>query len=273
VSEAQLEEALRAQPELPQHVPVGQILVDRGLITQRQLDFVLDKYRKRPRLGDLLVRTGRLAEAQLDAALEHQRSSGLRLGDALLELGLVSEEELKQALCTQLNVPYLDLDRVAIHRGLTKLVNKRYAETHHVVPIAEIGNSITVAIDDPTDDAIVAELAASTGSRINVVTSTRASLQRAFARAYQDDRREDRAETAVPADGADPGPLLQDLREAHERLRREHEELRLAYRTLTRQHAEQDRALRELGERHATLGRERQLIADVIEALLRRLKP
>ncbi|HLA81869.1 MAG TPA: hypothetical protein VJP78_09695, partial [Thermoleophilia bacterium] len=48
ITEAQLQDALRTQQELGSYKPVGQILVDRRIITREQLDLFLDRYHKWP---------------------------------------------------------------------------------------------------------------------------------------------------------------------------------------------------------------------------------
>lgn len=189
ITETQLEAALRIQPTLKAYTPIGQVLVDQKLITLRQLNAVLDKYGKRPPLGRILVTAKVITEAQLESALASQRKAGLRLGDTLLHLGFVTEQQLKQAVCIQRNIPFIDLDSFTPDPslGLTKLVKKAYAERHRVIPITKLGNSLTVAMDDPTDFRVIEMLQASTGCTVNVVTSTRASFRRAFAKLYGED--------------------------------------------------------------------------------------
>lgn len=53
------------------------------------------------RLGELLVRTGRISQAQLDEALRLQKQTLRRLGHILVDLGGIGEEELVEALRVQ----------------------------------------------------------------------------------------------------------------------------------------------------------------------------
>ena len=53
------------------------------------------------RLGEILVRCGRLARADLDTALGQARDKGSRLGPVLCDLGFVSQERLEDALRLQ----------------------------------------------------------------------------------------------------------------------------------------------------------------------------
>jgi len=160
-------------------------LVDEGAITQNQLSLVLDRFRKWPQLGYILIRSEVITKEILDAALDHQKKTGLRLGEALVELNFLTEEVMKQTLCIQLNIPFITFEKISIDRTLTKVIHKAYAEKHMIAPIAKIGNAITLAMDDPTDIKLVEELQSTTGFKINVVTATRAAIQDAFTRLYE----------------------------------------------------------------------------------------
>lgn len=184
ITDAQLEAALETQRRLPTYAPLGQILLDMRLLTRKQLHTVLDKHGKRPQLGRVLIAARAITEDQLKTALVHQRRMSLRLGDALLKLGFVTDAALKQAICVQLNIAFLDLQQVAADPALAKLIKKSYAERHRVLPVARIGGSLTVAMDDPTDTEVLSTLEASTGCTINVVTATRAAFDQALARLY-----------------------------------------------------------------------------------------
>jgi len=52
-------------------------------------------------LGSVLVRTGLIAQSQLDAALKIQKNTLQRLGHVLVESGFISAEDLQEALRTQ----------------------------------------------------------------------------------------------------------------------------------------------------------------------------
>ncbi len=185
ITEAQLQEALRTQQKLGSYKPIGQILVDREIITRKQLDLFLDQYHKWPRIGEILVKNKMITKEQLEIALTHQKKTGRRLGETIVELNYATEEAVRQALCAQLNIPFIEVDKIAIDHSLTRLINKNYAKEHLVIPLAKIGNILSLAMDDPTDIAVIKELQTLTGLQINVATSTRAAFERGFARFYE----------------------------------------------------------------------------------------
>jgi type IV pilus assembly protein PilB len=186
ITETQLQEAHRIQQSVRTPTSLGQILVEQKAITPRQLNLFLDQYRKRSRLGEILLKMKIISRDQLQAALEYQKTAGVRLGEALLELNYVSEATLRRALCTNLSIPFVELNGVTLDRSLAQLVNKSYARTKAVVPIARTDDTLTLAMEDPTDIGVVEELSASIRLRINVVATTRDQLERAFAQVYDD---------------------------------------------------------------------------------------
>lgn len=190
ITESQLEEAFKTQSAPNTHKPVGQILVDQGAVTQKQLNFLLDRFNKRPRLGELLVRAGTITKEMLEAGLDHQKKTGLRLGEALVLLNLITEEVMRDTLCKQLNVPFISSASISIDPSLSRSINRNYAQKHGIVPIAKTGETITLLMDDPTNTALVEELQATTGHIIHVVTSTRAGIVDAFKRLYSDKSQE-----------------------------------------------------------------------------------
>jgi hypothetical protein len=183
VTKAQLRDALRAQAA-PPHPRFEQVLVDRGVLSQSQLDALLATYQRKLRLGPLLLDAKILTESQLQRALEHQRRTGRRLGDALIALNLVSERQMKEAVCRQFGFRFVDLDRVAVDGSLVALLEKADARRHRVLPVARADERLTVAVDDPTDIDYLDVLAEASGCEIDVVTSTSAAFWRAFARVY-----------------------------------------------------------------------------------------
>jgi type IV pilus assembly protein PilB len=116
------------------------------------------------RIGELLVEGGVLSQSQLEQALFAQRKDGRKLGQLLIELGLVSEIQLTQTLSRQLSVPWVSLYHVDFSRSLLNLVSREIAERYAVVPILvrrvrKQGDTLYVAMDDPTNDAAIDEVA------------------------------------------------------------------------------------------------------------------
>src|SRR5215207_1991490 len=138
-------------------------------------------------IGEVLVRSGAISEEQLQDALKQQKNGNKqRLGRLLLTLGYVSDETMRQALSTQLNIPFVDLERLRIDPALGRTINQAYARRHNLLPVSSIGRSLTVCMDDPTDQSVVTELTRLTGYSISVVTASHEAIKAAFARLYNE---------------------------------------------------------------------------------------
>ncbi len=137
------------------------------------------------RLGEILVAGGAITAEQLAQALAEQPMRQLPLGRTLIALGYTTDEIMRQALSSQLGVPYIDLQNVIIDRTLAPLLDRDFARQHALFPVARIGHTMTVAMDDPTASAVVDEVGRMTGHVITVVTSSHDGIQKALGRMYE----------------------------------------------------------------------------------------
>ena len=143
--------------------------------------------RARLPLGEVLVKSGAITQEQLQDALKQQKNHpGVRLGRLLVKLGFVGDDTVRQAISAQLDVPFVDLERMRIDPALGRLINHAYARRHSLVPVSSIGQSLTVCMDDPTEQSVVGELKRLTGYSISVVTASHESIKAAFARLYSE---------------------------------------------------------------------------------------
>jgi hypothetical protein len=125
----------------------------------------------RKRLGEMLLEAGVIDGNQLQAALGHQRKWGGRLGQALVDLKLVSEAQIVEALSRKFG--YEVVKTRAIQPGASldsalKLVPREFASRHNVLPYAADSSSVSVAMADPANIAIVDEIRFRTGRKVKI---------------------------------------------------------------------------------------------------------
>jgi type IV pilus assembly protein PilB len=118
----------------------------------------------RVRLGELLVEAQIVSRAQLEEVLAAQKRDGRRIGTMLVEAGLVTETQVTQILSQQLSVPWVSLYHIDFSRQLLNLVSHQLAERFCLVPIfvrrvRGLGETLYVAMDDPSDEAAQREVA------------------------------------------------------------------------------------------------------------------
>ncbi|MBS2016861.1 MAG: hypothetical protein JST00_28505 [Deltaproteobacteria bacterium] len=114
-------------------------------------------------LGELLVQAKVITTEQLAEALAVPREPGKKIGQLLIERGWVTEAQLTQTLSLQLSVPWVSLYHIDFSRQLLNRVNRDLAERYCLIPIfvrhvKGQGETLYVAMDDPTNDAALAEV-------------------------------------------------------------------------------------------------------------------
>jgi type IV pilus assembly protein PilB len=142
----------------------------------------------RVRLGELLVGAHILTREQLDQVLALQKTDGRKLGLLLVEHGLVTETQVTQILSQQLSVPWVSLYHIDFSRQLLDLVPQELADKHCLVPIfvrrvRGLGDTLYVAMDDPTDDVAQKAVAAFAGLPVRTMIAPPSDIRSAI-RAY-----------------------------------------------------------------------------------------
>ena len=184
ITNTQLEAALRLQAASPSYVPIGHILVAQKFISRKTLTMTLRRYDKAARLGEVLLKAGHITAEQLDEGLELQRGTPLRLGQMLVRLGWVRETTMRDALCTQLHVNFVDIDAIDIDPDLARLIPESLARQYLVIPLLRVDDVVVVAMDNPAQVDIVAGLETFAGLEIEAVTSVQQKLRAAMERLY-----------------------------------------------------------------------------------------
>lgn len=139
-------------------------------------------------LGRLLIDTGVLTQVTLDEALVVQRTDRRKLGDILVDRGLVHPQQLAQILSHQMSCPWISLAHLDIPLEVLALVPEKLAIEHGVLPVhlrASKGQSVLyVATDDPTDEEMLADCAASAGMPVRPMVAVTGEIRAALARHY-----------------------------------------------------------------------------------------
>jgi type IV pilus assembly protein PilB len=136
------------------------------------------------RLGELLVREKLISLSQLRAAQEEQQRSGGNLGFTLARLGYISDNEITNFLSQQYRVPTIDLEEYEIDAEILKLVAKEQCEKHRVIPVSRTGNSLIVAMADPTNLHAIDDLKFLTSYNIEPVIASETAIGQAIEKYY-----------------------------------------------------------------------------------------
>jgi type IV pilus assembly protein PilB len=145
----------------------------------------------RVRLGELLVEARIISREQLNEVLALQATDGRRLGTLLVETGRVTETQVTQVLSQQLSVPWVSLYHIDFSRQLLNLVPREIAERHCLIPIfvrrtRGAGESLYIAMDDPTDAAARTQVEQYAGLTVRPMIAPPSDIRSAI-RAYYGD--------------------------------------------------------------------------------------
>ena len=106
-----------------------------------------------PLFGQRLVERGIISQKQLDEALHKQKTSmnRRRLGEVLVRLGYISKSHITDGLADQLGIPVVNLREREISDRLRNIIDVGVAQLYRVVPVGEENGKLLVATADPTN--------------------------------------------------------------------------------------------------------------------------
>lgn len=110
---------------------------------------------KRKKIGEILIEKGDLNPSDLSFVLAIIKATGERFGKVCLVNSLASEEALAQALAEQFGMEYVDLKGFKMDETILEIfphvLPKDAIYRYHFIPLESRGDSLVVAVDDPTD--------------------------------------------------------------------------------------------------------------------------
>jgi type II secretory ATPase GspE/PulE/Tfp pilus assembly ATPase PilB-like protein len=137
-------------------------------------------------LGDALLKTGAITQAQLDQALAQQRTSGALLGQILLSLNFITEETLARALAREAGVPFVMVNGMRPPAEAVALVPEPFARKHLLAPLAIKGRALEVLQANPFDVVALDSLGRLIGRPIIASCGTAEDVRNLLERCYTD---------------------------------------------------------------------------------------
>jgi len=137
-------------------------------------------------LGQILVNQGVITEEQLQEALARQKESGGAIGAVLREMGLVSDQEIMLALGHQMGMEVVDLNETDIPPEIIQRVDRQVAEVYRIVPVAydEDENTLLIAMADPLNIHALDDLRFMLNCNVRGAVSDEASVRAAIEKYY-----------------------------------------------------------------------------------------
>ena len=136
------------------------------------------------RIGELLLKEKRITPAQLQEALNYQKTNGGKLGYNLVKLGFVKDEEITSLLSKQYGVPSINLTQFEIDPSIIKLIPVETARKYQIVPLSRAGATLTIAMMDPTNVFAMDDIKFMTGYNVEPVVASETAVVEAIQRYY-----------------------------------------------------------------------------------------
>jgi hypothetical protein len=140
----------------------------------------------RPKLGDILTQLQLVEDEQVQAALRHQKKTGMLFGESLLSLGYIAEDDLGWALSNQLGFPFVAVTPEMADPALLLRFTPEFLRKNRVLPLVSTDSSLSVVLSDPTDEGTIARLERMSGCELQIAVGTPSAITRALDEAMGD---------------------------------------------------------------------------------------
>jgi type IV pilus assembly protein PilB len=125
-------------------------------------------------LGQVLLNHGVVTQAQIDKALERQKAVGHSklLGELLVELEICTDNQICSALAEAYGVPYAPLTPKLCDPAIVELLPRDFLEEYVVLPLFKVHDTLTVALSEPSNVFVIEEIQRLSDCHVQVVCAT-----------------------------------------------------------------------------------------------------
>jgi len=198
ITRLQLAEGLQIQKE--ERGRIGEVLVSLGYVTKRQVRQIIREFKKRIPLGEYLLEAGVITPEDLDFALRQNAETREPLGQILVKSQIIDEEQLAKFLSVQLDMPYIEPYQRLVDINLFNRLPRVFIRHNTILPLAKVNGIVTVVVPGLPDETTAMQLAAVFGDDIDLAISTPSKIQETI-RSLIDHRTAPELDIVVEEDG------------------------------------------------------------------------
>ena len=133
-------------------------------------------FRKKIRLGDLLVEKDLITDEQLQVALQEQKKLGRKLGSTLVEMGMIDEDSILNLLASQLGIPLVSLTNFNYDEEVVRTLSESIARRYRAIVLEDRANDYLVGMADPTDIYALDEIQSKLSKQVSLAIVRESSL-------------------------------------------------------------------------------------------------
>ncbi len=136
------------------------------------------------KLGEILLQMGMVTQKQLDEVAVIQARSNKRMGTILVESGMVSERNRLAALGRQMGIPFIPLRIGLFETQATELLPREVARRLEVLPMFRVHDTLVLATHDPQAIPALDEVQDVSGCKLRLVLAEQQEILKYQGEAY-----------------------------------------------------------------------------------------
>ena len=162
-------------------------------------------------LGELLLERKLVTTEQLTQAMDRQKRTRQRLGRVLVEMGFATAEGVLDALSAQLGVNSTRVNSYTVNPEAVQCLPERVARKHMAFPLLKVGSTLVVAIASPKNLHALDDLRFASGCGVQTMVALETEIQAGLDKYY--------GNTFAGAEADDTGAVVIDKNSLRVRLR------------------------------------------------------
>ncbi|WMJ22103.1 GspE/PulE family protein [Paludicola sp. MB14-C6] len=137
-------------------------------------------------IGQILINDGVITKEQLSRALEIQQTSGgKKLGDILINLHYITQKDFMKAFSKKLMIDFVDLSQIAIDVNTAKILGEKKSQSQNVIAYKLENNVLSVATDNPLNFYQFDDIQLATGYDVKPVLATTQDIKEGIEKTFQ----------------------------------------------------------------------------------------
>ncbi len=141
------------------------------------------------KIGEILIEEGLINDKQLTMALAESKVLGIPLGSVLVKMGFITIKELKEALGAQMGVQLATAEQLKALPTAISILPEDFVRENKVIPLSMTDKSLVVGMVDPGNSKTINEIVYQTGLKPTVIMVTHYEYE-AFLQTYYENERE-----------------------------------------------------------------------------------
>ena len=154
-------------------------------------------------LGEILLERKLVTKEQLTLAMDRQKRTRRRLGRVLVEMGFATAEGVLDALSAQLGVNSTRVNSYTVNPEAVQCLPEKVARKHMAFPLLKVGSTLVVAIASPKNLHALDDLRFASGCGVQTMVALETEIQAGLDKYY--------GNRFAGAEGDDTGAVVIDI--------------------------------------------------------------